>query len=65
MDFSRALLELKAGLEVRRREWFGRQYVALTVSDRLTVHGSTGIPTLDWTPTLDDLLAEDWEVIED
>jgi hypothetical protein len=63
--FSEALAALKRGDQVRRKDW-GTVYVAmvddpLTMGKRLMKQHAGGLFGADWLPSLEDLLAEDWE----
>ena len=69
IDFSEALRALKAGKRIQRTSWknykafiylrenkFGRIFLVLHTMDKM--------PEKEWMPSLSDLLAEDWAVIE-
>ena len=74
MDFSQALIQLKAGRKVKRTSWKDPLFkIWLTNTppnewnDWEKIHlvgNSTGKVCQSFTPNNDSLLAEDWEVVE-
>lgn len=76
-DFSDALMWLKEGKKVARREWKGeKQFCWLVLAGSVNLHG-IHVPYGDhfvlkdaqnmdsvWLPSVDDLLACDWFVVE-
>jgi hypothetical protein len=66
-DFSLALQVLKAGARVGRLSWGGGHWIQITLLkiDTSYAHfilvkqSHDGLP-VEWTPNMDDMLAEDW-----
>jgi hypothetical protein len=64
MNFSNALNGIMAGQRVARASWEG-VYLELVDSDPPLINMVTesGDTETVWSPTLTDLLAEDWELV--
>lgn len=71
MDFGIALAHLKAGSKIARKGWNGKgMFVKGQFPDEhskmsqpyIYIKGAKG-QVLPWTPSQEDLFAEDWEVI--
>ncbi len=46
----------------RRRSWEGKAYVD-TIDGALVIHAN-GVSIFAWSPSFDDLMADDWEAVE-
>ena len=69
MDFSDALRALKDGKRIQRASWKNfKAYLYLRKmklrSDLLVLHTMDKMPEKEWMPTLHDMLAEDWRIVE-
>lgn len=74
LDFSDALIQLKNGLKLTRKGWNGKNmYVILTdrleptVGQYFVLHKrepANEFHQPGWVPSIDDLLAKDWETVE-
>jgi hypothetical protein len=62
MDFSSALNALKLGLNVARKAWRKDVWISLS-HERFYVH-ATGKPARECNILAEDILAEDWEIVD-
>jgi hypothetical protein len=46
-----------------RRKWWGKCGVELWTIEPITIYHKSNCPSR-WNPTVDDLMADDWEVVE-
>lgn len=61
MDFGDAVRAMKAGQEVRRRNW-RRDWKVAIMNGVIVTFISGPIGWMSWKPEFDDILAEDWEL---
>lgn len=61
MNFESALRELKIGAGITRRAWGGNGSIELSGKRITAVQLSDGYRKT-WSPTSQDILAEDWEI---
>lgn len=73
LDFSQALIQLKKGAQARRFGWNGagqcvylERFADFDVSFKPTfvLHNAQGELQPGWVPSMGDLLADDWEIIQ-
>ena len=65
LTFGDALYLLKLGNKVERNKWSG-EYVCLydeVGTGRISAIWCTGEKRIEWVPTTEDMLAEDWQVL--
>jgi hypothetical protein len=62
-NFCYALTELKLNSKVRRNPWPLNQYIYYLIKDRQIAFYTRAGDKFLWTPTQEEILAEDWEII--
>lgn len=73
MSFNEALIEFQNGKRIRKRSWFGNSYIAISL-DKKTVYLMVDekdvykklneFSGVDKIFSVNDIFADDWEVIE-
>lgn len=58
------VISLKRGIDIRRKEWPVADYVFTIDGEKLRKMDRVVAGSRLWTPTIADLVADDWEVVQ-